>query len=152
MRILDRVTQVVLTACMAIITLIVFGQIVLRYAVSDVPPWTEEVARYIFAWIIFLGTPVAYRHRAHIVIDILVRQLSGAPRRRLDILVLVGIAIFLAAILAGGMQNVWQAWGDHSPVLQLSMSFLYLPLPVGVALTLVYVLADLQATFRRGAA
>lgn len=143
MRFVNRATEVFFIACIAGIVVVVFGQVVMRYVLRDVPPWTEELARAIFSWIVFLGTPVAYRYKAHIVIDLIVSRISNQSRRILGVGILVVMAVFLGFVLVEGMVNLWLAKGDLSPVMEVSMAILYLPLPVGIGLTLLYVLQDL---------
>ena len=41
------------------ITLVVTMQVVCRYLLKDLPPWSEELSRYLFIWAIFMGACVA---------------------------------------------------------------------------------------------
>lgn len=143
MRFLERSTEIFLIACVAAIIVVVFGQVVMRYGLQDVPPWTEELARMIFTWIIFVGAAVAYRRKAHIVIDLVVSRLSGTSRRVVDTVILIAIAVFLGFALVQGIHSMWLARADLSPVMRMSMTLLLLPLPAGTAIMLIYVLADL---------
>jgi TRAP-type C4-dicarboxylate transport system permease small subunit len=143
MRFLERSTEIFLIACVAAIIVVVFGQVVMRYGLQDVPPWTEELARMIFTWIIFVGAAVAYRRKAHIVIDLVVSRLSGTSRRVVDTVILIAIAVFLGFALVQGIHSMWLARDDLSPVMRMSMTLLLLPLPAGTAIMLIYVLADL---------
>jgi len=59
------------------------------------------------------------------------------------VVILAVMAGFLGFVLVEGIINLWLAKGDLSPVMEVSMAILYLPLPVGVGLTLLYVLQDL---------
>jgi TRAP-type transport system small permease protein len=143
MRYLNRAVEIFFIGCLAAIVVVVFGQVVVRYCLRDVPPWTEEVARTIFTWIIFVGTAVAYRHKSHIVIDLILNHLPGTLHRVLTFVILGGMTVFLGFVLVEGVMNLWLARADVSPVLEVSMAVFYLPLPVGIALTLLYVLLDL---------
>lgn len=143
MRFLERSTEIFLIACVAAIIVVVFGQVVMRYGLQDVPPWTEELARMIFTWIIFVGAAVAYRRKAHITIDLVVSRIAGTPRRVVDTVILMAIAVFLGVALVQGIHTMWLARADLSPVMRMSMPLVLLPLPAGTAIMLIYVLADL---------
>lgn len=143
MRFLERSAEIFLIACVTAIIVVVFGQVVMRYALQDVPPWTEEMARLIFTWIIFVGAAVAYRRKAHIVIDLVVSRISETSRRVVDTVILMAIAVFLGFALVQGIHSMWLARADLSPVMQMSMTLFLLPLPAGTAIMLIYVLADL---------
>ncbi len=143
MRLINRTVDTLFMICIGGIVAIVFSQVVMRYSLRDVPPWTEELARSVFAWIVFLGASVAYRHKAHIVIDLVVARLPAPSRRLLGVVVLGVMAAFLGFVLVEGTINLWLAKGDLSPVMEVSMAIIYLPLPVGIALTLLCVIQDL---------
>lgn len=134
-------------ACVAAIIIVVFGQVVMRYGLQDVPPWTEELARMIFTWIIFIGATVAYRRKAHIVIDIVLIRLAGTSRRVIDTVILIAIAVFLGFALVQGVHGMWLARAELSPVMRTSMPLVLLPIPTSAAIMLIYVLADLWRNF-----
>lgn len=149
MRILDRTTQAILVFLVAALVAIVFGQIVMRYATTDVPPWTEEVARYLFAWIVFIGTAVAYRQKTHVVIDILVSRMPPAVQRGAQLAILIATALFLSVILYHGILNLLDEINDFSPVMQISMAIIHLPLSVGMTLLFICVAADIVGYLRQ---
>ena len=61
-----------LLVCSLIFTVIlVFFQVILRYVFSSSLSWSEELARYIFIWQIWLGTSVAQRDNSHVRIEAL---------------------------------------------------------------------------------
>ncbi len=151
-RVVNRATEVLLIALMAAIVVLVFAQVVFRYGLRDAPPWTEEMARWLFSWVIFIGTAVAYRRRAHIVIDILLKRMLPGPRRVVELTVLVLVGSFLTVVVVQGVLTMVIAASSVSPVLEVSMAFVFLPIPLGAALTLLSVVEDLWDALRRRSA
>ena len=77
-KIVDRYCQalcVVMVACLALMVALVFGNVVLRYAANSGIAVSEELSRWLFVWMTFLGAVVALRDRAHLGTDMLVAKL-----------------------------------------------------------------------------
>jgi TRAP-type C4-dicarboxylate transport system permease small subunit len=77
-KIIDRYCQVlsvVMVACMALMVVLVFGNVVLRYAANSGIALSEELSRWLFVWMTFLGAVVAMRDRAHLGTDMVVGRL-----------------------------------------------------------------------------
>ena len=54
---------------------IITAQVLSRYIAGNPLTWSEELGRYIFVWMSFLGMAVAIRHGSHVALDILVTVL-----------------------------------------------------------------------------
>ena len=54
---------------MSVMTLIIFIQVVARYVFQNSLSWSEELARYIFIWLVYLGISYGCQMRKHIKID-----------------------------------------------------------------------------------
>ena len=84
---------------MAVMVVTLAIQVFFRFVVRDPPPWTEELARYVFVWITFVGAAVAYRRGTHIVVDTILHLLPARVRAVLawvvDGLVFVALAMLL---------------------------------------------------------
>lgn len=100
-------------------------------------PWTEEAARYLMVWVIFLGGAIAARHGLLIAVTALIEALPAVPSRLLRRAALTLLAGIFIAMAWYGWQ--WTLFGadEISPALTLSKFWLYLAIPVGCALAAV---------------
>ncbi|WP_298014971.1 TRAP transporter small permease [uncultured Castellaniella sp.] len=100
-------------------------------------PWTEEAARYLMVWVIFLGGAIAARHGLLIAVTALIEALPSAPSRLLRRAALALLAGIFVAMAWYGWQ--WTQFGadEISPALTLSKFWLYLAMPVGCTLAAV---------------
>ena len=73
-----RLLEVVIAVCLMAMVVLVFGNVVLRYAFNSGISTSEELSRWFFVWLTFLGAVVALREHAHLGTEIVV------ARRRLD--------------------------------------------------------------------
>lgn len=126
-------------SALAFCALLLFVNVVLRYVFYASLGWAEELTIYVIVWVVFVGGSVAVRTRGHIAVDLLPLMLSPANRRRLQMLMLVLMALFLAVFLYYSAQHVLRvrALGQLMPALRAPMWLAYLAMPVGSLLMLV---------------
>ena len=60
---------------------LVFGNVVLRYAFNSGITVSEELSRLLFVWLTFLGAIVALREHGHLGVDMLVKRLPPAGKK-----------------------------------------------------------------------
>ena len=71
-----KLLELLVVILMVAMVIMVFGNVVLRYGFNDGIISSEELSRYLFIWITFLGAIVTLRENAHLGVDTLVRRLS----------------------------------------------------------------------------
>jgi TRAP-type C4-dicarboxylate transport system permease small subunit len=76
-----RALGVVMVACLALMVLLVFSNVVLRYAANSGIALSEELSRWLFVWMTFLGAVVALREHGHLGTDMLVGRLPVAGKK-----------------------------------------------------------------------
>lgn len=76
-----RLLKLLIAACLALMVLLVLGNVVLRYAFNSGLTLSEELSRWLFVYLVFLGAVVALRERAHLGVDLLLVRMPPALRR-----------------------------------------------------------------------
>ena len=71
-----RLAEFTLVIMLSAMVIMVFGNVVLRYGFNDGIISSEELSRFLFIWITFLGAIVTMRDNAHLGLDSVVRKLS----------------------------------------------------------------------------
>ncbi|MDI4237098.1 TRAP transporter small permease [Bradyrhizobium sp. Arg237L] len=133
-------------AILGVMVLVIALQIIVRFVLPGMGlivsvPWSEETARYLMIWCIFLGAAVAARSGALIAVDTLPDSL---PQRTGD---LVRLAALLITVGFFG-HLIWLGWrwvefgeSETSTVLNLPMAWVYLALPVGATVAIINICA-----------
>ncbi|MDT6942411.1 TRAP transporter small permease [Brucella pseudogrignonensis] len=116
---------------------VTFSQVVARYAFANSLSWSEEVGRYIFVWITFLGMAAAFQARAHVALDFLVNLLPAKPSRLLTVLNALLVAVVGAALIIGGASLIKFGVNQRSAALGIPMYFIYSVIPFS-GITLLY--------------
>ena len=78
---LCRLLGLLMVVGLALMVVMVFGNVVLRYGFSSGIAVSEELSRWLFVWLTFLGAIVAVRRRTHLGTDLLVANLPPLGRR-----------------------------------------------------------------------
>lgn len=96
----ERIVELLMALALAVMVVLTFGNVVLRYVFNTGIDWAEELSRLMFVWLIFLGSILALRQRAHLGVEILQGALPPSLRRASaiisHILMLYGLWLFLA--------------------------------------------------------
>lgn len=128
----------VLIALMAAMASLVIANVVARYVFNHSFVWAEELSRYMMIWVGFLGSGLVLRIGAHLAVDVFQDML---PRRAAQAMRAVVVAMLAGAFLAMlwlGAQYVDFAWGQETPVLNWNFGLVYLAIPIGAVLMLIY--------------
>ena len=144
---LDRIIEAWACLMMAVMLFVSSWQIVSRYVFRDPITFSEEFLRYALVWLSLVGLAYANGKGAHIALD-LMRDLPAATRRRLDLFAQLMLILFAAAVMIGGGSHAMSlAAAQVSPVLGISMAWVYLALPVSGVLTIVYSAFNILSMF-----
>lgn len=143
LKLLDRALFLAIGIVMAAMVADVAIQIFFRYVIQNPPTWTEELARYLFVWDVFLAAGLAFGRGSHIVVDALLTLLPEGGRRVLSIFTNALVLAFLVVLVWQGIAMVRLTSNTVSTALNLNMGVVYASLPIGAAISALYVLVRL---------
>jgi TRAP-type C4-dicarboxylate transport system permease small subunit len=139
-----RIARVLLAVFLLGMVVLVFGNVVLRYAFNSGLTISEELSRIFFVWIIFLGATVALAEHGHIGIDFL---LKSVPRPVAKAMAVLGSLIVLGCcmlMLSGSYTQSVINLTVVTPVLGLSMVVYYGAGLFFAVVAIIIVLADIR--------
>lgn len=110
---------------LALMVVLVFGNVVLRYGFNSGIAVSEEVSRWLFIWITFLGAVVALRERAHLGVDMLVSRLPVAGKKLCLAASYLCMLYILWLLYAGSLAQMRINWDTEAPVTGASMAIVY---------------------------
>jgi C4-dicarboxylate transporter, DctQ subunit len=134
--ILNYFEEYVGVASLIFTSLLVFVQVVLRYVFNYSLSWSEEVARYLIVWFVFIGSSIAVREKAHATMDALVTYLPKKGKKIFSMMAnLISIVFCVFLIWSGsGIVTSVIEFGSVTPSTGLPMFIPYLAIPVGASL------------------
>lgn len=122
---------------MFLMSIIIFIQVVMRYVFHSSLTWSEELARYLFVWLVYFSVAYTAKKEAHIRIDAAINVYPKKARPYVEIIsetIVLVFAVFIAITSVTVFQKI-SASGQVSPALQVPMQFIYAAPLVGFVLT-----------------
>jgi len=141
-----RLLSVLMVACLAVMVVMVFGNVVLRYGFNSGIAVSEEVSRWLFLWVIFMGATVAVFEKTHMGTDMLVLLLPAALQRFVRVISDLLMLFVTWLMFTGSLAQTRINWDVLAPVTEVSMAWMYVSGLVFAASTGLMLLADLWAS------
>lgn len=141
----ERTAISVLMIAMPLVYCFNVGVRVLLPSLAPALAWIEELVLFGLAWLVFLGLGLALERGRHIAMTALFDRLPASLRGRIGLLINLtglGFSLFIAKAGCDLTMFVLKS-GQISPTLNVTMAWLYLPLPIGFALLSVRYLMEL---------
>lgn len=105
--------------------------------------WSEELLRYIFVWLIFLSFSIAVEKKELIRLGLITDRLSFRTRNILEMACNIISIIFLAFLFFYGIRMVNVNMVQKASTLPISLSIVYLALPIGVFISIIELISHL---------
>lgn len=141
--ILYRAEICIVVPAMVVMILVAFGQVVGRYFFNYAPAWCEEMARYLFIWVVFIGAPMGVSAREHMALRILVDRLPDSRRAVCNLCIYAVAIVFLVSLVWQGIAIMIRTLYQVAPTLEISMRWVYAAIPIGSSLMLWHLLISL---------
>ncbi len=122
---LFKLFEVLVVLGMSVMGLMVFWNVVLRYGFNSGIPFSVEVSRLIFVWIVFLGSIIALAQGMHMSVNSLVARLPR-PLRILCFLVSHGLMLWCCWLIwQGSWVQTLLNWKNKAPISGISVGTMY---------------------------
>ena len=118
----------------AVMAMAIFLQVLARYVFDYPLSWPEELGRFVFAWIVFLGIVPVIRADEMPALDVIYRWIPDKAGQFLKFIVSVVILGFLVIMLKGGFELMARQTAQISVALEVPMAVVYSAIPFGTLL------------------
>ena len=124
---LCKALNLVMAVCLAVMVVLVFGNVVMRYGFNSGITLSEELSRWLFVWMTFMGAIVALKEHGHLGTDMLVGQLGADGKKFCLALSYVAMLFICWLLFKGAYQQTVINLGSTSAVMEASMAWVYAP-------------------------
>lgn len=153
MKVLDRLewgTKCLAGLCLASVFLLVVTQVVCRYIFSYSLPSASELSIYAMIWAVFLGAAAAFRDGQHIAMSVLKDRAPQNYRRVLEVIIFLGLVLFLCVVIKEGYGLSLRAMRQVSPAAGLPVGYISFAMPICSLLALVFLTENFLQRLKRG--
>ena len=120
-----RALEWLLVLMLAAMVLLVFGNVLMRYVFNSGITESEDLARWLFVWMTFLGAIVALREHGHLGTDMLTSRLPLAGKK-LCAIVSQTLMLYVTWLLySGSLAQARINWDVEAPVTGASVAIFY---------------------------
>ena len=134
----ERVLSGIIVLLFAGIVFATLSQVISRYVFNAPFMWTEEVARYLGIWCTMLTTGIVLGKKQHLAIDFVVEKLPNRLQHLMQAVVFFITGGFSLVLIVYGFSLVTKVAGNRSPALRIPMGAVYVAVPIGAIILLVY--------------
>lgn len=152
-RMLDKLSKfifLILVVLVCIMMTVGGMQVFWRYVLKNSLYWSEEVMRYLNIWTIFLGISIGIPRNIHVAIDALIMSLKGRVKFGATMIVYLFTLAFFVGLFGVGIQFTLYNMGQLSPALRLPMSMIYVSLPIGGFLAMLFTIGEIVKHWKSG--
>ena len=122
-----KALNVVIALCLAVMVVLVFGNVVMRYGFNSGITLSEELSRWLFVWMTFMGAIIALKEHGHLGTDMLVGKLGPAGKKFCLGLSYVLMLYVCWLLFSGAYQQAMINLDSTSAVMEASMAWIYAP-------------------------
>lgn len=147
---LDWCVERICIVIMAFLTVLVTYQVVTRYIFNSPSAVSEVLSRYMFVWLVLIGSAYVFGLREHMSITYVRDKFSPRAGVIVDIVTEWTIAVFAFIVMwqGGYKASVRQMWQLDS-ALEIPMGVIYSALPIAGALILIYFVTNQLKLFHQ---
>ncbi|WP_303818265.1 TRAP transporter small permease [Actinobacillus minor] len=139
---LEALCVLILTA----MSILVFVNVVLRYGFNSSISVTEEVSRYMFVWLAFLGAVLAFSENQHVSVTVLTDKLSPVGRSLLRLVTDAAMLFCCYLIIDGSWIQFQLNLNNLAPISGLPQGITYLASVIAGSLIGILIVARMFTT------
>jgi TRAP-type C4-dicarboxylate transport system permease small subunit len=147
-RILSNSVEWVCMALMVVLSVDLLLGVFSRYVLVRTFTWYDEIARFCFVWLTFLGAAVGVKRVAHFRLHIVVDRLPPRLRQSAVVLLPLAVMIFAGVLIRQGLVFLELGKFQQTPVMGLPKTWIYVSIPIGGALMILYSLGPFWRALR----
>jgi TRAP-type C4-dicarboxylate transport system permease small subunit len=147
-RILSNAVEWVCMVLMVVLSVDLFLGVFSRYVLVMTFTWYDEIARACFVWLTLLGAAVGVKRHAHFRLHLLVDRLPQRLQKALAVLLPLVVMAFASVLIQQGLVFLELGRFQQTPVMGLPKTWIYVAIPIGGALMILYSLAPLWRAIR----
>ena len=132
--------EIMLVVFSVAIVVLVFLQVMFRYVFFYAISWSEELATFLFVWIVLIGAAVGFRKQSHLGINVLTKRLPERAALVLTTITNLAVILFFAVILFYGWQVAMSNMARRAYTLDLSVGYIRMALPLMALFSIMFLI------------
>ncbi|MED4206528.1 TRAP transporter small permease [Neobacillus mesonae] len=124
-KICNKFLNVCISLSLASMSIMVFGNVILRYIFNSGITWSEEMSRFLFVWMVFLGAIACLKDNMHLGVDLVVNALPPKLKKIAFVISNLLVLYVLWLLLVGSWKMTLLNMNSTAPATGLPLAYLY---------------------------
>lgn len=146
----DGLSKTIMGVSACLVFVITFLQVLCRFVFKSPLPWSTDILRLAFTYLVFWGAAWCVREREHLNVDVVLAALPTGMRRLAEIFISLILCGFFLFLIWFGIQFCIFGWTQTTSYLPLPMTVYYASIPSAGAAMLYYMVRILVKQIRNG--
>jgi TRAP-type C4-dicarboxylate transport system permease small subunit len=129
-KVITDIMGYLIAALIFIMMVDIFAEVIVRYILKTSLSFSEELGRYLFVWIVFIGMSRCVAYEKHVALDLLPRALKGSAKKILLIVINILQIVFFYAVTRGGIALYQIGLKQKSATMRIPMNLVYVCIPI----------------------
>lgn len=141
---LDHVLDILLVVMFAAFTILLSADILRRFIFGSSIIWAQEVAKYIFTWLVYFGAASVFSKSGHLAVDVVLNKFKPAIKWWLSFLFYLIMIAFLCVVTWTGIS--YASLNFEKPLYSApfgNYGIVYMGLPIGCILMILNIVREL---------
>ncbi|WP_273853507.1 TRAP transporter small permease [Guptibacillus spartinae] len=144
-----RLEEFLLVVFSTLMVSVIFLQVVMRVTGNSLS-WSEELGRYSFIWLVYIGISYGVKKQRHIKVEVMLLLLKEKGKLIVAMIANLLFLLFCLYVIVYGYDIASQllSFGQKSPALHIPMGAVYMATPIGFGLSAIRLLQNLYSQFK----
>ncbi|BAL01008.1 putative transporter [Oscillibacter valericigenes Sjm18-20] len=147
-QIVDGLTRFVMGISAATVFVITFAQVLCRYVLKSPLPWSTDILRLAFTYLVFWGAAWCVREKGNLNVDVVLTAMPVKMRKAVEILINIILCAFFIFLMVYGGQFAKSGLSQSTSYLPIPMTVYYASIPSAALVMLFYMVQILVGQVR----
>lgn len=147
-QVVDGLTRFVMGISAATVFVITFAQVLCRYVLKSPLPWSTDILRLAFTYLVFWGAAWCVREKGNLNVDVVLTAMPVKMRKAVEILINIILCAFFIFLMVYGGQFAKSGLSQSTSYLPIPMTVYYASIPSAALVMLFYMVQILVGQVR----
>lgn len=146
---IDRISTYLLFFFLLVMTTATFAQVFCRYVLNFSIPWSEELSRFLFTWVVFAGVPTLIYRSGMTSFNLFLSRFTGWRARIMSLFISASYILFFYYLSRGSIPLVKRQMMQMATSINVPMGMIYMVIPVSGILAIIVIVERLIHNWAR---
>ncbi|WP_035587282.1 TRAP transporter small permease [Hippea jasoniae] len=140
---LNLVIELITALLLLVLSFFMITAVFFRYVLNSSIYFSAELSRFLLVYIAFLGSTVAYKHKAHVGVDLFISKLSEPLKLLFEKLIILGFFIFWGVVFVYSLKILPMMYFQRTATLNIPYAYVFYIMPITALVWFIHLVGDI---------